>query len=68
MGSHLSIYSAFQDMYVYLSMSARYRLVPIAGETLGVSGVEALVFFRDLGQRITATTAEPRSFQYLRKP
>ena len=32
-------------------------------ETLGAPGDEALAFFRDLGQRIAATKAEPRSFQ-----
>jgi len=31
-------------------------------ETLGTLGDKALAFFRDLGQRITATTAEPRLF------
>ena len=36
---------------------------PVAVETLGALGEEA--FFRDLGRRITAVTAEPRSFQFL---
>jgi len=39
--------------------------MPIAVETLGAPGYEALAFFRDLGQRIMATAAEPRSFQFL---
>lgn len=49
----------------YRSLSALYRFVPIAVETLGALGDEALDFFRDLGQRIAAATAEPRSFQFL---
>jgi len=34
-------------------------------ETLGAPGDEALTFFQDLEQRITARAAEPRSFQFL---
>ena len=49
----------------YASLSALYRFVPIAVETLGAPGDEALAFFRDLGQRIATATAEPRSFQFL---
>ena len=39
--------------------------MPIAVETLGVPGDEALAFFRDLGKRIADVTDEPRSFQFL---
>ena len=42
-----------------------YRFTPIAVETLGALGEEASAFFRDLGRRITAVTAEPRSLQFL---
>lgn len=49
----------------YLSLSANYCFVPVAVETLGAPGDEALAFFRDIGQRIAAATAEPRSFQFL---
>ena len=49
----------------YSSLSALYRFIPIAIETLGVLGDEALTFFHDLGQRIAVATAEPRSFQFL---
>ena len=49
----------------YSSLSALYRFVPIAVETLGVPGDEALAFFRDLGKRIADVTDEPRSFQFL---
>ena len=38
---------------------------PVAVETLGVPGDEALTFLKDLGHRITAVTAEPRSLQFL---
>jgi hypothetical protein len=47
----------------YSLLSAQYCFVPVVVETLGVSGDEALAFFRDFGQRIAAAiTAEPRSF------
>ena len=49
----------------YSSLSALYGFIPIAIETLGVPGDEALSFFHDLGQRIAVATAEPRSFQFL---
>lgn len=49
----------------YSSLSANYCFVPVAVETLGAPGDEALAFFRDIGQRIAAATAEPRSFQFL---
>jgi hypothetical protein len=52
-------------MTKYSSLSAQYDFRPIAVETLGAPGDEALTFFRDLGQRIAAATAEPRSFQFL---
>jgi len=38
---------------------------PVAVETLGALGEEASAFFQNLGWRITAVTAEPRSFQFL---
>ena len=49
----------------FSSLSALYRFIPIAIETLGVPGDEALSFFQDLRQRIAVATAEPRSFQFL---
>ena len=52
-------------MTKYSSLSAQYDFKPIAVETLGAPGDEALMFLRDLGQRIAAKTAEPRSFQFL---
>jgi len=44
---------------------AQYRVVPVAVETLGAPGGEALAFFRELGQRFTAATAELRSYNFL---
>ena len=49
----------------YSLLTALYRFIPIAIETLGVPGDEALSFFQDLGQRIAVATAEPRLFQFL---
>ena len=49
----------------YSSLSPQYTFIPIAVETLGALGDEALSFFRDLGHRIATVTAEPRSFQFL---
>lgn len=49
----------------YRSLAACYNFKPVAVETLGALGEEASAFFEDLGRRITAVTAEPRSFQFL---
>jgi hypothetical protein len=49
----------------YSSLSALYKFTPIAVESLGAFGDEALAFFKDLGRRIAAVTAEPRSSQFL---
>jgi len=49
----------------YRSLAACCSFKPVAVETLGALGEEASAFFQDLGQRITAVTAEPRSFQFL---
>ena len=39
--------------------------MPVAIETVGALGDEALAFLRDLGQRIAVVTGEPRSFQFI---
>ena len=49
----------------YRSLAALYSLTPIAVESMGPLGQEATIFFHELGRRIEATTAEPRSLQYL---
>ena len=49
----------------YRSLAALYSLTPIAVESLGPLGQDATIFFNELGRRIEATTAEPRSLQFL---
>jgi hypothetical protein len=49
----------------YRSLAALYSLTPIAVESLGPLGQDATIFFNELGRRIQATTAEPRSLQFL---
>jgi len=49
----------------YMALSGRYIFTPVAVESLGALGEEAMTFFRDIGRRIAAVTAEPRSFQFL---
>ncbi len=51
----------------YRSLAALYSLTPIAVESMGPLGQDATIFFNDLGRRIEATTAEPRSLQFLFK-
>ena len=49
----------------YRTLAALYSLTPIAVESMGPLGQNATVFFNELGRRIEATTAEPRSLQFL---
>ena len=49
----------------YQSLAVRYIFTAVAVETLGAIGEEASVFFHDLGRRIAAVTAEPKSFQFM---
>ena len=42
-----------------------YYFVPVAIETSGVMGPEALTFIRELGHRLKAETGEPRSLHFL---
>ena len=49
----------------YALLGNSYHFVPIAIETSGVFGPEALSFLRELGRRIKAETGEPRSLQFL---
>ena len=39
--------------------------VPVAVETLGAMGAEALSFFKEVARRIASVTNGPRSYQYL---
>ena len=49
----------------YSSLSALYKFTPVAVETLGALGDEALTLFKDIGHRVAAVTNESRSFQFL---
>ena len=49
----------------YAELEASHHFVPVAIETAGVCGPEALHFFCELGHRLKAETGEPRSLQFL---
>ena len=49
----------------YAHLAASYYFVPVAIETSGVMGPEALAFIRELGHRLKAETGEPRSLHFL---
>ena len=51
----------------YAHLNPSHHFVPIAVETLGAFGPEALTFIRDLGQRIMDATQEPLSHHHLRQ-
>ena len=49
----------------YAELEASHHFVPVAIETTGVCGPEALQFLRELGHCLKAETGEPRSLQFL---
>ena len=49
----------------YALLGSSHHFVPIAIETSGVFGPEAITFIKELGHRIRAETGEPRSLQFL---
>ena len=49
----------------YAELKASHHFVPVAIETTGVCGPEALQFLCELGHRLKAETGEPRSLQFL---
>ena len=49
----------------YAELEASHHFVPVAIETSGVCGPEALQFLHELGHRLKAETREPRSLQFL---
>ena len=51
----------------YAELEASHHFVPVAIETSGVCGSEALQFLHELGHRLKAETREPRSLQFLFK-
>ena len=52
-----------QDKYAHLEAS--HFFAPVAVESLGAFGPEARSFFKELGRRLTSSTMEPLSHQYL---
>jgi len=49
----------------YASLASTHCFVPIAIETDGVFGREAITFFDELGRRLRQETGEPASRHYL---
>ena len=49
----------------YAFLEDRFIFMPVAIETTGIWGQEGLSFIKDIGQRIAATTGEPRSTIFL---
>jgi len=51
----------------YSELSVAYSFVPIAIETFGAWGPEAMAFISELGRRIVYATGDPRSTAFLRQ-
>ena len=51
----------------YAQLEESHCFVPVAVETLGVSGSEARSFLQELGRRIANATQDPLSHLYLRQ-
>ena len=49
----------------YAHLDASHHFVPVAVETSGVLGPEALHYLQDLGRHLREATWEQRSFQFL---
>ena len=49
----------------YSSLMTSHHFVPIAIETSGVFGSEAITFFKELGQRTKFESGDPHSFHFL---
>ena len=54
-----------KQLQKYALLGNGHHFVPIAIETSGVFGPEALSFLKELGRRLKAETGEPRSLQFL---
>ena len=50
---------------IYQALNATHIFIPIAIETSGVFGGEALAFFKDIGYRMRSKTQDPQSFFHL---
>ena len=53
--------------YLYLEGHPGIRFTPIAYETSGVVGPFPLIFLKELGHRLSATTGDTKSYSYLLK-
>ena len=49
----------------YAHLDNSHHFIPVAVETSGALGPEALNFFRELGHRLRRMTGEPKSLQFL---
>ena len=49
----------------YANLDSSHHLIPVAVETSGVFGPEALSFIQDLSRHLRQVTGEPRSLEYL---
>ena len=49
----------------YNNLIGDYQVIPVANETLGAWGPLGLKFLKDIGSRISESTGEKRSTQYL---
>ena len=51
----------------YTELEASHHFVPVAIETTGVFGPEALQFLRELGHRLKSESGEAQSFHFLQQ-
>ena len=49
----------------YSNLDSTHLFTPIAIETLGAMGKEALSFLKELGHRMLTSTCEPQAYQLL---
>ena len=49
----------------YSNLDSTHLFTPVAIETLGAMGKEALSFLKELGRRILISTCEPQAYQLL---
>ena len=62
---YIYIYIEDREMRIYQALNATHIFLPIAIETSGVFGGEALAFFKDIGYRMRSKTQDPQSFLHL---
>ena len=63
----LSVVAEEKKKKKYVSLSDSYLFTPIAVETLGPWGPEAISFVSELGRRLSAVTGDPRSGAFLKQ-